>query len=199
MSIKCDGKEIYNLTNNIDDTYRYWSKSDKCVLDYKADNNFIGISGPTQYVSVSDNSNFRYVSIEPGKKYTVSFMTKTDNGIDKSTSLKVSVKEYSTDTIYHLDKSYVEHIMDCSDIQTKYNVPVFYGEVGIPRNVYQTERNIDEMSYDILEWLKDNSCNFTWFTWHEPNYGLYTASGLDIKSNPNEELLNQIDELYGNN
>lgn len=199
LSIKCDGKEIYNLTNNIDDTYRYWSKSDKCVLDYKADNDFIGISGPTQYVSVSDNSNFRYVSIEPGKKYTVSFMTKTDNGIDKSTSLKVSVKEYSTDTIYHLDKSYVEHIMDCSDIQTKYNVPVFYGEVGIPRNVYQTERNIDEMSYDILEWLKDNSCNFTWFTWHEPNYGLYTASGLDIKSNPNEELLNQIDELYGNN
>lgn len=107
----------------------------------------------------------------------------------------MTAKEYKTENLYTLNKDYTEKLLDYGELTAKYNVPLFYGEIGVQRNAYNENRNITSLSSDILNWLTSNSCNYTWFSWHEPNYGIYTSSGLDPKSNPNNELLKQIADV----
>ena len=107
----------------------------------------------------------------------------------------MTAKEYKTAKLYTLNKDYTEKLLDYGELKAKYNVPLFYGEIGVQRNAYNENRNILSLSSDILNWLTSNSCNYTWFSWHEPNYGIYTSSGLDPKSNPNNELLKQIADV----
>lgn len=192
LSVVCEGKEIYNMTHNLDDKYTSWAKDDLGSINYSAFNNLISVTGKATYLSLADNSVFRYFGVEQGKTYTVSLKVRTQTGIADKTVLKVTAKEYKTSDICLLNKDYTAKIMDCSDIQKNYNVPIYYGEVGIPRNLYGGNRKMEDLSYDILNYLNQNSCNYTWFTWHEPNFGIYTSSGLEPKSNPNEVLREQV-------
>ena len=119
-----------------------------------------------------------------------------DPGIGKSTVLKVTAKEYKTQNLYSLNKSYTEKLLDYSEVQSNYNVPLFYGEIGVLRSLYGTNRNMEALSNDIISIMKENAHNYTWFTWHEPTFGIYTSSGLEPKNNPNKLLLEQIKEIY---
>lgn len=196
VSVMCEGKEVYHMTHNLDDSYTSWSKNDTYTLHYEPSNNYIRVSGPTSYLSLADNSIFRYFAVEPGETYTVTLKARTEAGLASNAILKVTAKEYKTATLYKLNKEFTEKILDCSDLQAKYNVPIYYGEVGYLRTIYDENRRVDELSYDTLSLLKENSYNFTWFTWHEPTFGIYTSSGLEQKNNPNELLLEQIREIY---
>lgn len=195
-SVICDGKEVYHMTHNLDDSFTSWAKNNTCSIQYKPSNNNIKVTGPTSYLSLADNGAFRYFTVDPGKTYTVKLKAKTQTGTASSASIKVTAKEYITSTLYKLDKEFTEKILDCSDLQAAYHVPVFYGEVGYLRTAYNANRRIDELSYDTLSLFKKKSYNFTWFTWHEPTFGIYTSSGLEPKNNPNKLLLEQIKEIY---
>lgn len=199
VSVKCGEREIYNMTHNIDDNCNSWSKTDTHTIDYQAHNNFVSVTGPTSYLSLADNSVFRYFKVEPGKTYTVSLKARTQTGIGKSTVLKVTAKEYKTQNLYSLNKSYTEKLLDYSEVQSNYNVPLFYGEIGVLRSLYGTNRNMEALSNDIISIMKENAHNYTWFTWHEPTFGIYTSSGLAQKSNPNEVLLQQFKGSYNQN
>lgn len=195
ISVTCDGKEVYNMKYNLDSNYTSYVGDNPCIITYNSKDNYINISGKAGYASFADNGNFRYFGIESGKTYTVSFKAKSETGVSDLAALKVTAKEYKTENLYTLNKDYTEKLLDYGELTAKYNVPLFYGEIGVQRNAYNENRNITSLSSDILNWLTSNSCNYTWFSWHEPNYGIYTSSGLDPKSNPNNELLKQIADV----
>ena len=196
ISVMCEDEELYNLKYNTENSYYLWSKNKEETLTYDAINNYISLSGPVSYISLQDTGFYRYFRVEKGKKYNVSFKLKSSTGISNITKIKVSAKEYKTSNIYYLNKQYMEMLMDCTDIQQKYNVPIFYGEIGILRYAYDEDRGIEQLSSDILQWLHDNSCHFTWFTWHEPTFGIYFTSGIEPKDNPNTLLLKQMKDIF---
>ena len=199
LTVKCGDEEVFNMTYNLDDNYNSWSKTNTHSIDYKASSNLISITGSTAYLSIADNSVFRYFMVEPGVKYTVSLKARTQTGVGSSTVLKATAKEYKSQKIYSLDKAYTQMLLDFSEQQSNYNVPIYYGEIGVLRSLYDTNRKMEDLSADMINFMRENSYNYTWFTWHEPTFGIYTSSGLAPKSNPNEVLLQQFKGTYGNN
>lgn len=192
ITVKCDNKEIYNAKYNINNSVYTYNKSNQGEIIYDAKNNNITLNGSIDYLSFKDTGAFRFFRTEPNKQYTVSFKIKSSSNLANSFKLKVSAKEYKASEIQYLNKSYLNSIMDSSELSNTYNVPILYGEVGIPRVVFDSDKNTKQLTQDMVSYLKDNSCNFTWFTWHETYFGVYSNSGLEPKSNKNTTLYDYL-------
>ena len=162
-------------------------------MEYLSSNNIIKVVGETNYASLADNSIFRFFKLEENQEYTFKFKLKAETQLDPNTYVNAKIKCYDAEKIYMLDKEFLNYILDDKEFIENYGVPIYYGEVGIERIVYEENRAIDMLSYDMIDWLVDNKCHFTWFTWHEPNYGIYTSSGLEKRNNPNTLLLEQME------
>ena len=93
---------------------------------------------------------------------------------------------------------------ECRDVY----LAVLHGEDGAVKSEFDNmERIISAMDvnrniiYKKIEKLPvlNNREDMEYYIKCYDNWVNSGKSGLDIKSNPNEKLLNQIDELYGNN
>ncbi len=190
-----DGKVVYNMQYNIKNEYNYYSAKETATMDYMPSENLIKIKGMTNYVAFADNSIFRYFSLEENKRYTLRFKLRRNSALNINTYVNAKVKCYDAEQINMLDKDFLSYLLNNQELKECYGVPIYYGEIGIERIGYEEGRGIDKLSNDMITWLVDNECNFTWFTWHEPNYGIYTSSGLEPKENPNILLLEQMERV----
>lgn len=194
-----DGSVIYNMQYNIKNEYNFYSDKETATMDYLSSENLIKIKGATNYVAFADNSVFRFFNLEENKKYTLRFKLRRNSALNFDTSVNAKIKCYDAEQIYMLDDEFLTYLLNGQKLEESYGVPIYYGEIGIERIGYEAGRGIDKLSNDIITWLVDNECNFTWFTWHEPNYGIYTSSGLDPKNNPNILLLEQMKRALNSN
>lgn len=195
---KRDGREIYNLIYNIGDEYTSYSSMETAKIDYLSSQNIISVRGASNYVTFADNSYFRFFKLEEKQEYILKFKLRAEPGLDINTYVNTKIKCYDAEKIYMLNKEFLDYLLNGEELSECYEVPIYYGEVGIDRNAYNENRGIDLLSADMLSWLVDNKCNFTWFAWHEPNYGIYTSSGLEMKENPNILLMEQFERVLIN-
>ena len=184
---------------NTKNEYNFYSDKETATMDYLSSENLIKIKGATNYVAFADNSVFRFFNLEENKKYTLRFKLRRNSALNFDTSVNAKIKCYDAEQIYMLDDEFLTYLLNGQKLEESYGVPIYYGEIGIERIGYEAGRGIDKLSNDIITWLVDNECNFTWFTWHEPNYGIYTSSGLDPKNNPNILLLEQMKRALNSN
>lgn len=185
------GKVVYSIENNYANKYSYYSKNNTTKIDYAANQRIITFSGYTQYADVADDSIFRYFQIENGKSYKIIFKARTIGLKEQEAKIIVSLNYYKADVIHKMDQTYLSDILDSTLLRETYNVPIFYGEIGVKRELYERQ-DVQLMFEDVLDWFHDNDINFAWFSWHEPNYGIYASSGLAPKDNYNETLAEQI-------
>lgn len=186
------GREVYNSKYNLYNAYNKYLPDSTTKLFYDAFQNSIIISGKTGSMAFSDNSNLRFFKVDSNKQYLMSYKVRMSGNISDNTAIKMDIKYYHADKIYTMDKEYVYGQLNTDILRETYNVPVFYGEVGVPRLAYDCGKSIDLFVDDMMEWLIDTKSNFAWFTWHEPNFGLYTCSGLEKKTNPNTKLIKRL-------
>lgn len=192
---ECSGKEIYNFKYNLRDEYTSYSSKETAKIEYLSSKNIINVKGATNYAAFADNSIFRFFNLNENQEYILKFKMKSETGLDRNTHVKARIKCYDAENIYMLNEEFLDYLLNSEELSKQYGVPIYYGEIGIDRKLYNENRGIDVMSYDILNWLVNNKCNFTWFTWHEPNYGIYTSSGLEPKKNPNTLLIQQFESV----
>lgn len=186
------GKQIYKLNYNFRNEYTFYSSDERAKIEYLSNNNIIKVKGAANYVAFADNSFFRFFKLEENKEYILKFKLKTETELDINMYVNARVKCYNAEKVYLLNKEFLDYLLNSDEISTLYGVPIYYGEIGIERIAYEEDRKIDLLSYDVVNWLVENKCHFTWFNWHEPNYGIYTSPGLEPKNNPNTLLLEQM-------
>ena len=189
-------KEVYNMTYNKEN--QKYSYSATGTLNYDAPNNLISITGPTSYMSIKDVGQFRFFRLVKDQEYTVKLKVRTTTGVDNATKINVQRVEYNVPNMYYANKNYLIKQLGTEDVDTKYDVPVFYGEIGTQRSAYNSGRAVNQLSRDMLEYMADNHCNFAYFVWHEKFWGVYTGDGLQPKTNPNTELIDDFRELFAN-
>ena len=188
-------KEIYNMTYNLSNSFY---SSGAGTIDYKAKENLIKLTGAISYKSFKDTGYFRFFKVDPGQEYTVKLKVKSSTGVSGSARVKINAQEYWTKDMYCMNKDYNYKLLSTEDVDSRYNVPVFYGEIGSQRSAYDSGRNVNQLTRDMLEYMVDNRCNFAYFVWHEKYWGVYTGDGLQPKDNPNTELIEDFRELLLN-
>jgi endoglucanase len=71
----------------------------------------------------------------------------------------------------------------------KHGVPLFLGEFGLMHQCFEDERGGTAWVSDVLDIASEHGFNFTYHTYHELNFGIFTSESLTTL--PEESAMNR--------
>ncbi len=115
--------------------------------------------------------------VKQGYFYSISGWMKGVN-IDVNAECKFRIdfdKSESGAVIHHRDKDYLEYELDLySKFGKENNVPMYVGEFGLYHDCFRDDRGGLNWISDMLEFLNKKKIHFTYHSYHEQWFGIYT-------------------------
>lgn len=184
--------KVYDSNNNHSNHYNKWSSTNNetnfnASYNPKTETVEICIEKEKGYMEFADNTVYRFLEVHPGYKYEINYDVELSKNYSQAV-VKAELVFGKAEKVYHLDKEYMEQLINVEELEKELGAPVYIGEIGISRDEFETEDNSYKLVNDCADIIIEHSYGFAYYAYHCPVYGLYTSSYKKVE-NMNWNLL----------
>ncbi len=122
----------------------------------------------------------RQFIVHQNHSYTISGRIRGEN-IPADALVRFRIDFDSADALYSWNKNYLESVIELySGYSRTHSVPLYLGEFGSIIYSFEQNRGGERWVADMLEILTAREINYTYHTYHETNFGLYTNTDSQL-------------------